>query len=68
MVGRPELWEALLITRFGEASLQSSSLNSTALRAMYVKKSRTTLPALEIGVGTDVKCSQLSWQMYQLGW
>ena len=57
MVGRPELWEALLITRFGEDSLHSIIMDSTALRAVYVKKSRTTIPALEIGVGTDVRCS-----------
>lgn len=51
MVSRPALWEFLLITRFGEDPIHISSLNSTALQALYVKKSRTTVPAVQIGVG-----------------
>ncbi|KAL3143693.1 hypothetical protein ABBQ38_002487 [Trebouxia sp. C0009 RCD-2024] len=38
------------LTRFGEDALRdNSSFNSAALRALYIRKSRTIVPALEIG-------------------
>ncbi|KAL3134153.1 hypothetical protein ABBQ32_008570 [Trebouxia sp. C0010 RCD-2024] len=59
MVSRSRLWQSLMVTRFGEdALLVNSSFNSAALRALYIRKSRTIVPALEIGVGTDSRHPQ----------
>lgn len=67
MVSRPALWRGLLVTRFGEHLLrESSSFDTAALRALYIKKSRTIVPALEIGVGTDISILSKPGKAYRL--
>ena len=67
MVSRPALWEFLLVTRFGENPIHFSSLNSTALKALYVKKSRTTVPAVQMGVGKEIRQSPVPLAGVQIG-